>query len=444
MLQRITYGFRCSFGNRQRIGQQQRLYDLNSPTTQTTQLDTPGSLSSDQVTHNSARISWGAVSNVTNYTYQYRIGTGARTTQTTTNTRVTLTGLTASSNYNWRVRANGTGNFSNSGYSTDQNFSTSATPSSSWQLFADRGSAGAAGARGPQGDGLRWRGEWASTTTYAVRDLVHHNRSAWVATAAGRNRTPSGTSNFWDIYAESGERGATGPRGPQGPAGRDGTAADRGPSLFQISITEAQQTSLSSANNTTLPTALVTLADAATPGENQFGDMIRFYRGSYSDYWAWRDQTTDRWERMVNWIGAQQISAVDISAITGNFADINVTGRLAANKISGDVQNVTVLYESNAGQSVSSTLVVFNLTDDLRKYSIIETYQRAESGGYTSYGQFGLPASKIPTSTTALTDRPVAGGMRWYQSNSGRRVHLVRRQANTEIFLHLIIGFKQP
>ena len=429
---------------------------LNSPT-QTTQLDTPGSLSSDQVTHNSARISWGAVSNVTNYTYQYRIGTGARTTQTTTNTRVTLTGLTASSNYNWRVRANGTGNFSNSGYSTDQNFSTSATPSSSWQLFADRGSAGAAGARGPQGDGLRWRGEWASTTTYAVRDLVHHNRSAWVATAAGRNQTPSGTSNFWDIYAESGERGATGPRGPQGPAGRDGTAADRGPSLFQISITEAQQTSLSSANNTTLPTALVTLADAATPGENQFGDMVRFYRGSYSDYWAWRDRGTDRWERMVDWIGARQISAVDISAITGSFSDINVTGRLAANKISGDVQNVTVLFESENGIDIPTGLtltgfVQTNVTfdSDYRVHDLLE-FILDTSGTY--YICALIPSKIVQRATSADTDRPYAyayasrnisfGVHRRRADTNGTRMNM-RIEGSSGVKLYSVIGVKQP
>ena len=329
---------------------------------------------------------------------------------------------------------------------------------SSWQLFADRGSAGAAGARGPQGDGLRWRGEWASTTTYAVRDLVHHNRSAWVATAAGRNQTPSGTSNFWDIYAESGERGATGPRGPQGPAGRDGTAADRGPSLFQISITQAQQTSLSNAGNTALPTALVTLADAATPGGNQFGDMVRFYRGSYSDYWAWRDQTTDRWERMIDWIGANQISAVDISAITGSFSDINVTGRLAANKISGDVQNVTVLYNSDDGLQISGPTFV-TLTENPRNYDVLEFV----ASGVNTWNISGIPPGKIMVQPANHTDYSVmhvnlwitsTGDPRSYnlwvrfiQNDTNLRRIQVRDGTNTtsrDPVLYTILGIKQP
>ena len=423
---------------------------LNSPT-QTTQLDTPGSLSSDQVTHNSARISWGAVSNVTNYTYQYRIGTGARTTQTTTNTRVTLTGLTASSNYNWRVRANGTGNFSNSGYSTDQNFSTSATPSSSWQLFADRGSAGSAG---PAGPGLRWRGEWASTTSYAVRDLVHHNRSAWVATATSRNSTPSGTSNFWDIYAESGERGATGARGPTGPRGpagadgEDGTAADRGPSLFLISITSAQETLLKSAGNTNLPNALETLANAETPGANKFGDIVRFYRGNYSDYWAWTDATTDRWERMSNFIGANQISAVNISAITGSFSDLSVSGTLAANKISGDVQNARVLYDATlSGNEIrsSSTYKTITLKESLGAFDVLEVIVAADASttNLRAYVVTAIPTTWYPhQSSVAISPAFATCTMQTY--GAGRNFNIRRKSGSSRFYLYFIVGIKQP
>ena len=423
---------------------------LNSPT-QTTQLDTPGSLSSDQVTHNSARISWGSVSNVTNYTYQYRIGTGARTTQTTTNTRVTLTGLTASSNYNWRVRANGTGNFSNSAYSGNQNFSTSATPSSSWQLFADRGVAGSAG---PAGPGLRWRGGWSSTTSYSVRDLVHHNRSAWVATANSRNSTPSGTSNFWDIYAESGERGATGARGPTGPRGpagadgEDGTAADRGPSLFLIQITSAQETSLKSAGNTNLPNALETLANAETPGANKFGDIVRFYRGNYSDYWAWTDATTDRWERMSNFIGANQISAVNISAITGSFSDLSVSGTLAANKISGDVQNARVLYDATlSGNEIrsSSTYKTITLKESLGAFDVLEIIVAADASttNLRAYVVTAIPTTWYPfQSSVAISPAFATCTMQTY--GAGRNFNIRRKSGSSRFYLYFIVGIKQP
>ena len=100
---------------------------------------------------------------------------------------------------------------------------TGSEPTSSntnWNAFAEGGSDGSDGAAGA---GFVWQGEWNAATSYAVRDLVHHNRSAWIATAANSNSEPSGTSAQWDIYAEAGERGADGQRGPAGAAGSDGT-----------------------------------------------------------------------------------------------------------------------------------------------------------------------------------------------------------------------------
>ena len=146
-------------------------------------------------------------------------------------TRTLSVASNAPANRQYRIRWTTGGTTSAAG-----SFVTVATPSSNWQLFADRGSAGAAGTPGQDGEGFRWRGAWSSTTNYAVRDLVHHNGSAWVATRAGRNNTPSGTSNSWDIYAERGEEGEQGEQGERGPKGDKGDRGERG--RLAVRVTE--------------------------------------------------------------------------------------------------------------------------------------------------------------------------------------------------------------
>ena len=98
----------------------------------------------------------------------------------------------------------------------------------SWELFAEAGTRGADGVQGVDGNSLTWRGAWSSTTAYAVRDLVHRDGSAWIATRAGTNNTPSGTSVFWDLYAEHGEQGQQGDTGARGAKGPKGDRGDRG------------------------------------------------------------------------------------------------------------------------------------------------------------------------------------------------------------------------
>ena len=96
--------------------------------------------------------------------------------------------------------------------------------------------------------------------------------------------------------------------------------------------------------------------------------MVRFYRGNYSDYWAWTDAATDRWERMLNWIGARQISAVDISAITGSFEDLNVTGQLAAGKVdAANIRELTELWDGT--QEISHDAISITTTGQIRNFT---------------------------------------------------------------------------
>ena len=54
------------------------------------------------------------------------------------------------------------------------------------------------------------------TTQYAVRDVVHHDKGAWVATAANLNETPSTSNTNWNTFADGGQDGAAGSAGSDG------------------------------------------------------------------------------------------------------------------------------------------------------------------------------------------------------------------------------------
>ena len=178
-----------------------------------------------------------------------------------------------------------------------------------------------------------------------------------------------------------------------GPAGSIGD--DRGIGFFDVGITQAQETALKSANDTSLPAALRTLANNATPGNNKIGDFVRFYRGTYSDYWIWADRNTDRWERVKDFIGANQISAVNVSAITGSFNDLNVTGRLSANKISGNVQNFIKLHNGNVAlhrygsAGINTDEIDLTLSDNVANYDLIYIYHTASFYGIADRGDGG-------------------------------------------------------
>ena len=60
--------------------------------------------------------------------------------------------------------------------------------------------------------GLRFRGAWSSTVTYAVDDVVTHNGASYVATVANKNFAPPNASK-WAAMALKGANGADGEDG---------------------------------------------------------------------------------------------------------------------------------------------------------------------------------------------------------------------------------------
>ncbi|MDO4211227.1 MAG: fibronectin type III domain-containing protein, partial [Bacteroidales bacterium] len=97
--------------------------DGGGSTPQPTTLSVPTNLTSSNVTTNSATLSWGAVTNASNYTV--KIGETEYTGVTTNS--YSATGLTANTKYTWTVKAVGDGtNYTTSDYATNANFTTEA------------------------------------------------------------------------------------------------------------------------------------------------------------------------------------------------------------------------------------------------------------------------------------------------------------------------------
>jgi len=103
------------------------------------------------------------------------------------------------------------------------------------------GAQGSAGATGPIGPaGLNWKGNWSSSTAYALNDAVFASGSAYVALQSNTNVQPPALGK-WDLIVQKGDTGPTGAQGttgatgaqgaagPQGPAGQTGDAGPQGP-----------------------------------------------------------------------------------------------------------------------------------------------------------------------------------------------------------------------
>jgi Collagen triple helix repeat (20 copies) len=93
------------------------------------------------------------------------------------------------------------------------------------------GPAGAAGAAGTPGlPGLVYQGNYASTTNYALGDVVLSQGASYVSLLNGNHgNTPSLSPGQWGLLTAQGPTGATGAQGPQGVAGPQGLPGSVGP-----------------------------------------------------------------------------------------------------------------------------------------------------------------------------------------------------------------------
>ena len=99
------------------------------------------------------------------------------------------------------------------------------------------GPGGPAGAAGPQGangiPGLAYRGAYNSATNYGLNDGVVYAGSTYISLAAGNTgntgNTPDSSSSFWGLLAAQGAAGAVGAAGTNGINGAAGATGATGP-----------------------------------------------------------------------------------------------------------------------------------------------------------------------------------------------------------------------
>ena len=156
-----------------------------------------------------------------------------------------------------------------------------------------------------------------------------------------------------------------------GTDGRPGNPASRGPGLFYISVSSAQQNLLQSAANLTVLTtaSLVALANNATPGNNLVGDSVRFTRTGFVKWYSW---TGSQWNVLVDFIGAETIVGLQavFHSLTVNLA--NVTGTLTAAHISSDVRNAKILAtRSGDGTRIVNAWTEIGLNSDIRNFDAV-------------------------------------------------------------------------
>ena len=147
--------------------------------------------------------------------------------------------------------------------------------------------------------------------------------------------------------------------------------------------------------------------------------------------------------RMLKFIGAETVLAVDISAITGSFADLNVTGRLSASHIDADVQNVGVIWLGSRSIN-QNTAYGFKVgrSGSLNKFDVIQIGMSSNS----LHAASSMPVSRIPNSMSFARDNNVS--IEWRISKqvvNGDDYIGVKADDGGELgTLYSIIGIKNP
>jgi hypothetical protein len=96
------------------------------------------------------------------------------------------------------------------------------------------GVTGITGPTGPTGPiGTNWRGAFATSTAYAVNDVVSSGGSTYICILAytSTSTTPPNDTTNWTLFTSVGATGATGPTGPTGSVGAVGPTGVTGASI---------------------------------------------------------------------------------------------------------------------------------------------------------------------------------------------------------------------
>ena len=221
--------------------------------------------------------------------------------------------------------------------------------------------------------------------------------------------------------------------GPQGTPGTPGPAASRGPNVYHYQITLADF-ALLQAGPAALPASLVAIANGATLGDNVHGDWIRFWRPGFNSWWTWNNPAAE-WRMAEEWIGAADIAAVRIQAITGDFRDINLTGTLAAEHIDADVRNVKVLWSHSVGVSVETTGYTATLSDPPTDYDYLEFVLEELNPEISPFGLASIPVPHIHVGATFDNDSAIAYAIARGRGEADGPTLLIRRPSATSLQL---------
>ena len=229
--------------------------------------------------------------------------------------------------------------------------------------------------------------------------------------------------------------GPQGPKGDKGDKGDPGDSANRGPNVYHYQITLAHF-ALLQGEPSVLPAALVAIANGATLGDNVHGDWIRFWRPGFNQWWTWigPDQV---WRRAQEWIGAADIAAVRIQAITGNFRDINVSGTLAAEHIDADVRNVKVLWNHSVGIEIDEEGGSITLDESPVGFDYLEFVMQETNPGVSPYGLASIPLHKIHVGATYDDDSAIAFGVAVGAGEASGPTWWIRRTSSTSRTLYM-------
>ena len=223
--------------------------------------------------------------------------------------------------------------------------------------------------------------------------------------------------------------------GPQGTPGTEGPAASRGPNVYHYQISLADY-ALLQAGPAALPASLVAIANAATLGDNVHGDWIRFWRPGFNSWWTWVGPSSE-WRMAEEWIGAADIAAVRIQAITGDFRDINLTGTLSAEHIDADVRNVKVLWSHSVGVSVETAGYTATLSDPPTDYDYLEFVLEELNPQISPFGLASIPVPHIRVGATFDNDSAIAYGIARGAGEADGPTLLIRRPSSTSLDLAL-------
>ena len=154
-----------------------------------------------------------------------------------------------------------------------------------------------------------------------------------------------------------------------------------------------------------------------------------------------------------NQVEARHISAVNIEAITGDFADLNVSGRLVAGSIDTNVQNYRELWRGDSGPSITNASAgdLLTISQDVNDFDALLVSVRADGigGGVEGIGTISVRRLRLSYSSYGSSWLIVFGAnarefeafVRIWRVDS-THVRIAARDSNID--LYSIAGLRNP